>query len=78
VSILEATQTVGGYPVRIYATDGEHNVYPIHGAINNGKGWMLAQWTINGRYVYDTETFYDLDLTNSYQPLAVGSEANDV
>jgi hypothetical protein len=50
--IEDATQTVGGHPVRIYATDGGGD-FPVHGAIwvcTFGE-WVTYQWSLKGGFV---------------------------
>lgn len=42
-------KTATGYPVRIYAVDGE-GPFPIHGAIQTDDGWEPASWTDAGKY----------------------------
>jgi hypothetical protein len=61
--IEDATQTVGGYPVRIYATDGGGN-WPIHGAFwVKSFGWICATWTEEGSIeTSKIPSSYDLDL----------------
>ena len=59
--IEDATQTVGGHPVRIYATDGPKE-YPIHGAIFREGAWHVVCWTIDGSYMTGWKTEFDLDL----------------
>jgi hypothetical protein len=62
--IEDATQTVGGHPVRIYATDGGGG-FPVHGAIwvcTFGE-WVTYQWSLNGGFVgRNGEDNSDLDL----------------
>lgn len=41
-------ETRGGFPVRIYATDGIKS-YPVHGAINIDGAWISAAWTADGK-----------------------------
>ena len=47
--IEDATQTVGGHPVRIYATDGG-GWFPVHGAIweNKDGPWLVYRWRRDG------------------------------
>lgn len=49
MKIEDATQTVDGHPVRIYATDGG-GWFPIHGAVwfKRFEEWKLMDWTRNG------------------------------
>jgi hypothetical protein len=61
--IEDATQTVGGHPVRIYAADGGGN-WPIHGAFwVKSFGWICATWTEEGSIeISKIPSSYDLDL----------------
>jgi hypothetical protein len=62
--IEDATQTVGGHPVRIYATDGGIYSNNIHGAIWR-SGWQFQVWKSTGEAALPiTESVYDLDLHN--------------
>jgi hypothetical protein len=60
--IEDVTQTVGGHPVRIYATDGGN--WPIHGAFwVKSLGWICATWTEEGSIeTSKIPSSYDLDL----------------
>jgi hypothetical protein len=48
LDLTKPVQTRDGRPVRIYATDG-YGVFSIHGAIDTGAGFELAQWSSDGR-----------------------------
>jgi len=66
IDVKDATQTKGGTPVRIYATDGGGH-YPVHGAIWKGsEGWVLSAWAKSGSDSSDSlfGSPKDLDLTD--------------
>jgi len=66
IDVKDATQTKGGTPVRVYATDGGGH-YPVHGAIWKGsEGWVLSAWAKNGSDSSDSLFGgpKDLDLTD--------------
>jgi hypothetical protein len=64
--IEDATQTVGGHPVRIYATDGGSAQEMIHGAIWVAEGWQATTWSKRGKKFQgppvDVRGEFDLDL----------------
>ena len=60
IKVGEEYETVCGFKVRIYATDGAGS-YPVHGAFyKEGKWWPLP-WTEHGRYL-DTEEKSRMDI----------------
>jgi len=66
MDVSEATRTVGGHLVRIYATDGGSDSSIIHGAIYDVGGWQSVAWGEDGKYfkgMLQNEN-YDLDLTD--------------
>lgn len=44
-------QTRDGRKVRIYATDGQKDGYPIHGAVLYVNGWEVAGWHSDGTWI---------------------------
>jgi len=61
--IEDATQTVGGYPVRIYAIDGGLNRNSIHGAFWRIDGWMYQVWRYDGKaQLPEQNSCFHLDL----------------
>ena len=65
--VSEATQTVGGHSVRIYATDGKGD-YPVHGAVWNYSFcyWQIETWT-EGGYILSSRPHggpFNLDLSD--------------
>jgi len=66
MDVSEATRTVGGHSVRIYATDGGSDRSIIHGAIYDAGGWQSVAWDKDGEYfkgMLQNEN-YNLDLTD--------------
>lgn len=40
--------------IRVYALDGIGD-YPVHGAINQGDGWESIEFTLEGRFHFESQ-----------------------